>query len=1016
MRTAPAPRSWATMDLARSRSAHPTRVRVAAALGLLLLLQLVLVIDSTALGSLAQTDDGSVEPSPEPAPPPVGGADTPEPDPDPDDVPVTTSIDGPITATRLAVDLRAASPRFGTPEAVGDIDGDGVMDLVVGAYSDSGAGEGVGAIHVVFMNADGSVRDRQRITAGRGGFGGELLDGGGFGFRTAGIGDLDGDGVPDLAVSAYRSGRVADEAGEVWILFLEPDGSVRTWQVITTGFGGFDVALGAGDQFGVDVAPLGDVDGDGVVDLAVGAWRRGDGDGAVFVVRLRPDGTVKRTTEIAATAGWPVAAAPGSGLGVSVDVVGDLDDNGVDDLAIGAVDAAAARGEVHIALMAPDGIVAAVATMLPGDGRLPAPDDGDRFGATVAGLGDVDGDGRHEVAVGSVGVRSFTGAVWIVSLDRAGAAVDAVRVRVAGLDEGDLFGHTIAAVGDVTGDGADDLMIGAPGDDAAGEDHGAVYLVEFGDAGTAGPRGDLDGDGIPNGVEGDDDVDGDGLPNSSDPDADGDGVLDEIEGSGDTDGDGIPDFLDPDDDGDGIPTIVEGRADLDVDGVSNFLDLDADGDGIPDAVEGAADVDGDGVPNFLDNDSDGDGIPDAVEGAADVDGDGVPNFLDNDSDGDGIPDRREGAVDTDGDGIPDFADSDSDGDGIPDADEGRGDSDGDGIPDRLDTDSDGDGFPDRNEGAGDTDGDGIPDRLDTDSDGDGIGDTDERRGDADDDGSPNRIDTDSDGDGIADAVEGAGDTDGDGIPDFLDLDADGDGIADAVEGAGDTDDDGVANYLDLDADGDGIADAVEGAGDTDDDGVANYLDLDADGDDIVDADEGAEDLDDDGIADFMDERTLRAEIGVRVLTPRGLVAGAMNDVVLAVDNAGPDRASSAEATLSLPAGVEVDASDLPRGCVLDGRELTCRFGAIGPNESASRTIRAAVARGLDDVALEAAVAAPEGRAIGSTGPLAVLDGGLTRAADGLGTTRGALMAVTLVAILCGGAILALTRERTTDEA
>ena len=273
--------------------------------------------------------------------------------------------------------------------------------------------------------------------------------------------------------------------------------------------------------------------------------------------------------------------------------------------------------------------------------------------------------------------------------------------------------------------------------------------------------GDVDGDGIPDDVEGLDDADGDGTPNFQDTDSDGDSIPDQVEGSGDADGDGTPNYLDLDSDGDNIPDEVEGADDQDGDGTPNFLDLDSDGDGIPDEVETADDADGDGSPNFLDLDSDGDGIPDEVETADDADGDGTPNFLDLDSDGDGIPDEVETADDADGDGTPNFLDLDSDGDGIPDEVEGAEDEDGDVTPNFLDLDSDNDGLPDSEEWSTGPDdplvGCTADDPLCSNNDADG-------------DDTPNFLDLDSDGDGILDEEEGTGDDDGDGIPDWLDPD------------------------------------------------------------------------------------------------------------------------------------------------------------------------------------------------------------------------------------------------------
>lgn len=535
------------------------------------------------------------------------------------------------TSTRLAVDVTPGS-RFGTPEAIGDINGDGTIDLAVGAYADSTAGESVGAVWILFMEPSGEVAAARRITSGEAGFGGGLLPGGNFGFRVAGLGDLNGDNVPDIAVSAHRSDRVHDTAGEVWILFLAADGSVQDWQVVTEGFGGLTANLRAEDQFGVDVAGLGDLDGDGVGDMAVGMWRRdglAEDDGGVLIVFLRPDGQVKTYQEISAVAGWPGAPVGGhSGFGVSVDRIGDVNGDGVADIAVGSIEVRQDRGKVWVLMLQPDGVVIDAASIVPGQGAVPAVEPGARFGSSVAGLGDIDGDGTLELGVGAFGAADFAGAVWVLGVDDTGAAVDSVEIDVKGVDADDLFGHTISGVGDLDGDGAIELAIGSPGDDTRGEGTGSTYLVRFSaqagvdssatpdaappadpvpepDPGADAapepepgadaapepvdeneepapqrprirPNGDLDGDGIPNRVEGGGDIDADGIPNRADLDTDGDGIPDASEGLRDSDGDGVADFVEIDDDGDGLLTIDEGTGDADLDGLPDYRDPDTE--------------------------------------------------------------------------------------------------------------------------------------------------------------------------------------------------------------------------------------------------------------------------------------------------------------------------------------------------------------------------------------------------------------------------------------------------------
>ena len=145
--------------------------------------------------------------------------------------------------------------------ALGDLDGDGVADMAVGAPSEFGTGSG-GAVHVLFMNANGTVKSSQKIGSGIGG-GPTLADGDYFGHSVASLGDLDGDGVTDLAVGADKDDTGGYNRGAVYVLFMNANGTVKSSQKIASGIGG-GPALANGDRFGSSVTSLGDLDGDGV--------------------------------------------------------------------------------------------------------------------------------------------------------------------------------------------------------------------------------------------------------------------------------------------------------------------------------------------------------------------------------------------------------------------------------------------------------------------------------------------------------------------------------------------------------------------------------------------------------------------------------------------------------------------------------------------------------------------------------------------------------------------------------
>ncbi|MCH7720800.1 MAG: FG-GAP repeat protein, partial [Planctomycetes bacterium] len=180
--------------------------------------------------------------------------------------------------------------------SLGDLDGDGVIDLAVGAPRDDDGGNGRGAVYILFLNADGTVKAEQKISDTEGGFNGRLDDVDAFGTSVASLGDLDADGVGDLAVGAYLDDDGGNDRGAVWVLFLNTDGTVKSHQKISDTEGGFTGILDDSDVLGFSVASLGDLDGDGVADLAVGAFGDDDGGfsrGAVWVLFLNTDGTVK---------------------------------------------------------------------------------------------------------------------------------------------------------------------------------------------------------------------------------------------------------------------------------------------------------------------------------------------------------------------------------------------------------------------------------------------------------------------------------------------------------------------------------------------------------------------------------------------------------------------------------------------------------------------------------------------------------------------------------------------------
>ena len=386
--------------------------------------------------------------------------------------------------------------RFGVSVAeLGDFDGDGIRDLAVGAHRANIGGAERGALWLCTMNADGSVRTHTEISARAGGLLGPVEDHDRFAISICSLGDLDLDGTPDLAVGAYRDDDGGLDCGAVYVLFLKPDGTVKAEQKISALAGGLNVALRQEDSFGWAVEALGDLDGDGVTELAVGSTRDEGSDpdltkdfGAVYVLFLNADGTVKAKSTIGVnSAVIGPALRPRDRFGADVVTLGDADGDGVVDVAVGAFgDEPTKYGKVFVLHLNSNGTVKSQQEIgFQTGGFTGLLGKGDRFGISLA-ADDFDGDGLSDLVVGAAGDDdggAEAGALWVLLLDALGRArgFEKISADFGGfgglLHPGDNFGISVATLGDLDRDGAVDLAVGAYQDDEGGFDRGASWIL-----------------------------------------------------------------------------------------------------------------------------------------------------------------------------------------------------------------------------------------------------------------------------------------------------------------------------------------------------------------------------------------------------------------------------------------------------------------------------------------------------------------------------------------------------------
>jgi len=398
-----------------------------------------------------------------------------------------------INQSTSGVDSAAKSgEEFGFATACGDVDGDNIDDLIVGVPGNVVGGRAdAGGINLILGAANGLEASGTNFWhQNRSGVSNKAQKGDRFGAALA-VGDFNGDGFADVAagVPGERVGG-GESAGMVTVLYGSNGGFDGTSDAIHENIASIGTAE-AGDRFGASLA-AGDFDDDGRDDLAIGIPGENSDTGTVVILYGSNGGVDLSSSErfTQDTAGVAGAAAGGDRFGASL-AAGDFDDDGRFDLAIGVPgdDDSSSAGAVNVLYGSGSGLSAS------GDQRFEQGSDGiqgnsssgDEFGAALA-VGDFDGDGSQDLAVGAPG-KQVTGAAdaGLVAViygsgdGLAGAGDEVWSQDSAGIkgvaQAGDRFGGWLTT-GDFAGVGVSSIAIGVPLEDiGAKADSGSMQVI-----------------------------------------------------------------------------------------------------------------------------------------------------------------------------------------------------------------------------------------------------------------------------------------------------------------------------------------------------------------------------------------------------------------------------------------------------------------------------------------------------------------------------------------------------------
>ncbi|MCC5607716.1 hypothetical protein LC612_13190 [Nostoc sp. CHAB 5834] len=390
--------------------------------------------------------------------------------------------------------------------SAGDVNNDGIADLIIGAYNADANGSDSGQSYVVFGKSTGfdATLNLSNLNGTNGFTINGIAAGNLLGNSVSSAGDVNGDGFDDLIIAAPRANPNGNNSGQSYVVFGKSTGFNATLNLSSlNGANGFainDFAVGdTNSSYGLSVSSAGDINYDGFDDLIIGALTapRGASSGQSYVVFGKSTGfsaTLNLSTLNGANGFTINGINAGDNSGKSVSSAGDVNDDGFDDLIIGAYGAdpnGSVSGQSYVVFGKSTGFGATLnlSTLNGANGfAINGINAGDTSGWSVSSAGDVNGDRIDDLIIGAYNASSngsASGQSYVVFGKSSGFGATlnlstlngANGFAINAINAGDNSGFSVSSAGDVNDDGFDDLIIGAFRASPNGSASGQSYVV-----------------------------------------------------------------------------------------------------------------------------------------------------------------------------------------------------------------------------------------------------------------------------------------------------------------------------------------------------------------------------------------------------------------------------------------------------------------------------------------------------------------------------------------------------------